>query len=64
MAEQKDKGQGDQQAGKESKGQKTKQPGAVPKTESTSEFEGAEDRAPTGNRPVEEKVESSSESGQ
>ena len=36
----------------------------VPKPESSSEYEGASDREPTGNAPVETKTETSSSSGQ
>jgi hypothetical protein len=36
----------------------------TPKTESSSEYEGASDRENTGNRAVEEKTETSSSSGQ
>ena len=35
-----------------------------PKTESSSEYEGAEKRKPTGNPPVETKTETSKDSGQ
>lgn len=35
-----------------------------PKPESTAEYEGAEDREPTGNKAVEVKVETSSSSGE
>ena len=67
MAEQSDKQQKKQSispSASDSKQQKTPQPGFVPKTESSSEAEGANDQKPTGNQAVEEKVESSSESGQ
>ena len=36
----------------------------IPKPESSSEYEGAPSRKPTGNPPVEEKTETSSSSGQ
>ena len=36
----------------------------VPKPESTSEYEGAGDRKPTGNPPTETKTETSSSSGE
>jgi hypothetical protein len=36
----------------------------IPKPESSSEYEGAESRKPTGNPPVEVKTETSSSSGE
>ena len=36
----------------------------VPKPESSSEYEGAPSRKPTGNQPVEQKTETSSSSGE
>jgi hypothetical protein len=40
------------------------QPSGTPKPESSSEYEGAPSRKPTGNEPVEVKTETSSSSGQ
>jgi hypothetical protein len=46
------------------KKQVTSQENIIPKPESSSEYEGAPSRKPTGNPPVEKKTETSSSSGQ
>jgi hypothetical protein len=42
----------------------TSKPSGIPKPESSSEYEGAPDRKPTGNPPIEVKTETSRSSGQ
>jgi hypothetical protein len=42
----------------------TQQQNDIPKPESSSEYEGAPSRKPTGNLPVEKKTETSKSSGQ
>ena len=49
---------------KKSSAQGTPQQNDIPKPESSSEYEGAPSRKPTGNQPVEKKTETSSSSGQ
>ena len=44
--------------------QRPPQPSGTPKPESSSEYEGAPSRKPTGNQPVEVKTETSSSSGE